>query len=94
MPVAMSRVPRRIPGSWVAGYWGRMFTNGQQHLIDWKPQDLKQQDRVGFLVSPKGESVVYVNGQEKVRFKETLVPTEEPLLPIVDVFASTASVTI
>merc|ERR1719230_1272996 len=99
-PSSLSVLPDRawrIPRAWMAGYWGRMFTDGQQHLIDWKPQDLRINDKVGFLVTTKGECRVYVNGVEKVRFSEVPVPVSNAgveLVAVVDVFASTASVTI
>lgn len=87
----------RIPDSWIAGYWGRMFTDGQQHFVDWKPQDLRTRDKVGFLVTMEGECKVYVNGDLKVKFNEVLVPvktgSDEPTA-LVDIFASTASVTL
>lgn len=87
----------RVPNSWIAGYWGRMFGNGQQHLIDWKPQELKASDRVGFLVNLKGECIVYVNDEVRVHFTESKVPVSPKgteLTALVDVFASAASVTL
>lgn len=99
-PSAVAALPDRawrIPESWMAGYWGRMFTNGQQHLIDWKPQELRSNDKVGFLVTPQGHCIVYVNGEEKVNFSEVPVPVESgdvELTALVDVFASTASVSL
>merc|ERR1719158_554718 len=87
----------RVPNSWIAGYWGRMFGNGQQHLIDWKPQDLKAGDRVGYLVNLKGECIVYVNDEVRVQFTESKVPVSPKgteLTALVDVFASAASVTL
>merc|ERR1711924_28659 len=58
----------RVPRTWIAGYWGRMFANGTQFIIDWKPQDLAVGDTVGFQVTPTGECVVYVNSISKVVF--------------------------
>jgi hypothetical protein len=89
----------RVPNSWIAGYWGRMFGNGQQHLIDWKPQELKASDRVGFLVNLKGECIVYVNDEVRVHFTESKIPVNPigkgaELTALVDVFASAASVTL
>jgi len=87
----------RVPNSWIAGYWGRMFANGQQHLIEWRPQDLKVNEKVGFLVTLSGECIVYVNGEVKVHFNEVPVPisgADAELIALVDVFASTASVSL
>lgn len=87
----------RVPRTWIAGYWGRMFANGTQFIIDWKPQDLAVGDTVGFQVTPTGECVVYVNSISKVVFNSLPVPLEgdnTELTACVDVFASASSVTL
>lgn len=72
-PSKLATIPDRawrLPGSWVAGYWGRMYTNGQQHLVGWKPQNLRVNDEVGFCISTLGVCTILVNGEERMRFAD------------------------
>jgi len=75
MPTLPDRASR-VQYSWHAGYWGRSFSNGVERLSDWKPQELRLNDEVGFLVTTKGECVVTVNDVERCRFGEPLVPVQ------------------
>lgn len=91
----------RVPLTWIAGYWGNVFADGEKHKIDWNPSELSKGDRIGFLVTPTGEIDVYLNGCVCVRFKNAPIPVTShggprvaQLTAIVDVFDSTASVTL
>jgi len=78
-PAGMATLPdraARVQHSWLAGYWGRTFSNGSERLSDWKPQDLQSNDEVGFLVTTEGECVVYVNDIERCRFGDPPVPVK------------------
>jgi len=83
----------RLPETWLTGYWGRFFASGQQHVVAWSSQELKPQDRVGFLVTPKGACVIYVNGEKQMHFSDTPLPVfkDVELVPVVDIFASAAT---
>lgn len=70
-PAALATLPdraSRVQRSWLAGYWGRTFSNGSERLSEWKPQDLQTNDEVGFLVTLEGICVVYINDAEQCRF--------------------------
>jgi len=89
LPDRASRVPR----SWLAGYWGRTFSNGSERLSEWKPQDLVPNDEVGFLVTTEGACIVYINDMERCRFGNPPVPVkpgmcaegEPELIALIDV---------
>lgn len=87
----------RVPLSWLAGYWGRTFSNGQERPSMWKPQSLKEGDEVGFLVDVQGECSVFVNDEERCRFSEPGVPvhnlSELEITPLIDVASAVVSVT-
>jgi len=94
-PTALATLPdraSRVDHSWMAGYWGRTFSNGNEQLSDWQPQNLVPNDEVGFLVTTEGECVVFVNGAERCRFGDPHVPvrpgewaTEPELTALIDV---------
>lgn len=101
-PSALATLPERasrVQHSWLAGYWGRTYSNGVERLIEWKPQDLCQNDEVGFLVTTEGECVVYINDVERCRFGDPPVPVKPSLCPdgepeltaLIDVTPTTAA---
>lgn len=76
-PLSLSCLPdraARVPRSWIAGYWGRTFANGQERFCSWRPQSLRLGDEVAFLVGLEGECVVFVNNEEQCRFADPPVP--------------------
>jgi hypothetical protein len=75
----------RVPNSWMAGFWGRTYSNFNERPSDWKPQELKRDDELCFLVTLEGECVVYVNERECCRFGDPHVPVtmqDEPELTV------------
>eukprot|EP00931_Biecheleriopsis_adriatica_P065206 TRINITY_DN39804_c0_g1_i1.p1 TRINITY_DN39804_c0_g1~~TRINITY_DN39804_c0_g1_i1.p1 ORF type:complete len:1079 (+),score=180.83 TRINITY_DN39804_c0_g1_i1:96-3332(+) len=87
----------RVPQSWIAGYWGRTFSNCLERPCVWKPQALRPSDEVGFLVNLEGECSVFVNDEERCRFADPPVPVksspEVELTALIDVSAAATSVT-
>eukprot|EP00930_Biecheleria_cincta_P058080 TRINITY_DN43930_c0_g1_i1.p1 TRINITY_DN43930_c0_g1~~TRINITY_DN43930_c0_g1_i1.p1 ORF type:complete len:1085 (-),score=214.12 TRINITY_DN43930_c0_g1_i1:122-3376(-) len=87
----------RVPRSWLAGYWGRTFSDGHELSSNWKPQTLRPMDEVGFLVNLEGECSVFVNDEERCRFGNPSVPVkaavEPELTALIDVSAAATSVT-
>jgi len=89
----------RVPRSWLAGYWGRTFANGQERLSTFSPQALKPGDEVVFLVGLEGECSVFVNDEETCRFSDPPVPVVRPgggdveITALIDVSAAVTSVT-
>lgn len=91
----------RVPRSWIAGYWGRTFANGQERLNDWNPQALRPGDEVAFLVGTEGECSVFVNDEERCRFADPPVPVSQHMIAVeeveltalIDVSAAATSVT-
>jgi len=102
-PSALECLPDRakcVPQSWLAGYWGRTFSNGHERLSDWKPQALRAGDEVGFLVTLDGVCHVCINSEERCRFSDPPVPVvgkagmaDLELTPLIDVSVAAASVT-
>lgn len=97
---ALSTLPdraARVPRSWLAGYWGRTFSDGHELPSNWKPQSLRPMDEVGFLVNLEGECSVFVNDEERCRFANPSVPVktaaEPELYALIDVSAAATSVT-
>eukprot|EP00811_Abedinium_folium_P034529 NODE_7403_length_1582_cov_2.118900.p1 GENE.NODE_7403_length_1582_cov_2.118900~~NODE_7403_length_1582_cov_2.118900.p1 ORF type:complete len:400 (-),score=103.15 NODE_7403_length_1582_cov_2.118900:153-1352(-) len=97
-PTSLAALPdraSRVPRSWLAGYWGRTYSNGREHACSWRPQTLRADDEVGFLVDLDGECVVYVNDEEVCRFADPPVPvTSVELTTLLDVASAAASVTL
>lgn len=99
-PLQLTGLPdraARVPRSWLAGYWGRTFANGQERLSSWKPQALRPGDEVGFLVDLAGECTIFVNDEERCRFADPPIPvksqTDFELTALIDVAATATSVT-
>eukprot|EP00746_Dinoflagellata_sp_MGD_P076926 gnl/MRDRNA2_/MRDRNA2_30925_c0_seq1.p1 gnl/MRDRNA2_/MRDRNA2_30925_c0~~gnl/MRDRNA2_/MRDRNA2_30925_c0_seq1.p1 ORF type:complete len:611 (-),score=111.59 gnl/MRDRNA2_/MRDRNA2_30925_c0_seq1:20-1852(-) len=86
----------RLPNTYMAGYWGRIFCAGKEHRTMWNAESLEVHDRVGFLVTTEGEILVFVNGTQKAWLNAGIpVPTQTErrhLLPVVDVFSATKSI--
>merc|ERR1712176_686718 len=98
-PRSLTELPDRagkVPNSWIAGYWGRTFSNGHEQHSEWRPQDLRRNDEVGFLVTLDGECIVFVNDVERCRFADPPVPVKSQsdiqLTALLDLSATTASV--
>jgi len=98
-PMVLTGLPdraARVPRSWIAGYWGRTFANGQERLTNWRPQTLRVGDEVGFLVNLEGECSVFVNDEERCRFSDPPVPVKAvpvELTALIDMSATAANVT-
>jgi len=100
-PEALRRVPDkawRMPNSFIVGYWGCIFLDGKEHRTAWRSDSLCAGSRVGLLATRdgRGDLIVFVNDRPVVRADGALLgdgvgaPTwEEPLYPVVDVFAAT-----
>lgn len=99
-PVALFSLPdraARVPHAWLAGYWGRTFSNGHECASGWQPQSLRPGDEVGFLVDLAGECAVFVNDEERCRFADPPVPVGSlpnlELRALIDVAATATTVT-
>lgn len=110
-PLSLSCLPdraARVPRSWIAGYWGRTFANGQERFCSWRPQTLRLGDEVAFFVGLEGECIVFVNNEETCRFADPPVPVRAAgnaaggvaggapgveLTPLLDLSATAASIT-
>jgi len=100
-PGQLMRVPDKgacVPGTFIAGYSGRMFLDGKEKRICWHPDELRAGQRVGLLLTGDGKEnfSVFVDGVEVV-FMEGAALREaglrdEPLYPIVDVNNATLAV--
>ncbi len=86
--------PMRMPNTFVAGYWGRIFCVGREYRTKWKADDLKPGQRVGLLVTLRGEVMLFVDGVRKIFFADSSARdlASKPLFAVVDVFASTSSI--
>lgn len=99
-PSTLEKLPDRalcVPRSWLAGYWGRTFADGQERLSCWQPQTLRPGDEVDFLVDCDGECFVFVNGKQCCQFNHVLVPTKSGMMvqltPLIDISTCPMSVT-
>jgi len=100
-PGNLRRVPDkawRMPNTYIIGYWGCVFLDGQERRTSWKPDLLQAGSKVGLLISESGGSGgirVFVDGSLVVYIEGALgshaVPTTE-FYPVVDVFAATLAV--
>jgi len=101
-PSDLRRLPDkawRIPDSFIVGYWGCIFLDGQEHRTAWRSDSLVVGSRVGLLVTNdgRGDLIVFVNGRPVVKVDGALLGDcddarpkwQEPLYPVVDVFAAT-----
>mmetsp|Transcript_43248 Transcript_43248/g.69138 ORF Transcript_43248/g.69138 Transcript_43248/m.69138 type:complete len:922 (-) Transcript_43248:148-2913(-) len=102
-PAEMKRMPDkawRIPSTFIVGYWGCLFLDGREKRTRWKADTLKVGSRVGLLVTGdgRGDLIVFVDGEPVVRADDVLPNSfssggmQEPLYPVIDVFAATLSV--
>jgi len=98
LPERLPDKASRLPNTYVAGYWGRIFCDGKEHRTVWNAESLEVKDRVGFMVTIEGELIVFVNGRQKAWLNAgILVPTKTDgrlLLPVVDVFSATTSISL
>jgi len=103
-PGQLRRVPDkawRLPRSFIVGYWGCIFVDGQERRTAWGADSLCAGARVGVLVTNngRGDLIVFVNQRPVVSVPGALAGGEaetpiwqEPLYPVVDVFAATRAV--
>lgn len=103
-PTQLRRVPDkawRLPRSFIVGYWGCIFVDGQERRTAWGADSLCAGARVGVLVTNngRGDLIVFVNRRPVVLVPGALAGGEaempiwqEPLYPVVDVFAATRAV--
>eukprot|EP00397_Hematodinium_sp_SG-2012_P009016 GEMP01009089.1.p1 GENE.GEMP01009089.1~~GEMP01009089.1.p1 ORF type:complete len:1065 (+),score=225.93 GEMP01009089.1:135-3329(+) len=85
----------KLPDTFMIGYWGRLFCYGREHHALWEPEELKNGDVVGFLITLSGEIAVFVNSQIEA-FIDAGFPVggKAPIYPVVDVFGSTSAITL
>lgn len=88
----------RMPRTYMAGYWGRVFCAGREYQTAWKPEELGVGARVGLLVTVRGDLLVFVGGSQVVWMEADIAVHEgtssNAVFPVVDVFAATSSVTL
>jgi hypothetical protein len=82
-----------MPNTFIVGYWGCIFLNGEEHETSWRSDNLSAGARVGLLVTELGDLVVFVEGEQVVRVDGAVTNATE-LFPVVDVFAATKAVTL
>lgn len=102
-PTDLQTIPEkawRIPNTFVIGYWGCAFLDGEERSVLWRPDELAVGSRIGLLLSCEalgGDLLVFVDGRPVVRISDATLrgaglSTDSPLFPTVDVFAATLSV--
>jgi len=89
----------RIPSTYVVGYWGCAFIEGEEVRVRWCSDRLQVGARVGVLITSDGDGdlIVFVDDKPVVRVnKRVHIESEavEQFYPIVDVFAATRAVTL
>lgn len=90
----------RIPSTFIVGYWGTVFLNGKERLARWRPDSLQAGTNVGLLITGDGRNdlLIFVNGSPAIHIDGAALKSAglrpAPLYPVVDVFASTTSVTL
>jgi len=92
----LRRVPDkawRLPNTYIVGYWGRIFANGEEQETSWRSDTLQPGARVGLMVLDGG-LIVFVNGEVVVRADGLLGSPRGPFYPVVDVFAATRMITL
>eukprot|EP00913_Durusdinium_trenchii_P005328 g4973.t1 len=65
-PATLKEVPEILDGlkqAWLVGFDGIMYDGHDFTEIDWYPAELRIGDRVGVLITPKGQMQVFVNGK-------------------------------
>ena len=83
----------RLPNTYIVGYWGRIFANGEEQETSWRSDTLQPGARVGLMVLDGG-LIVFVNGEVVVRADGLLGSPRGPFYPVVDVFAATRMITL
>lgn len=88
-------VAEGVPSSWSFGYDGQAHLDGEDDMqpIGFEPQLLRAGDRVGLLVDPRGEAVVYVNGSI-VATVPCRIPASVAVYPIVDLLGAAVAVSL
>eukprot|EP00929_Paragymnodinium_shiwhaense_P096985 TRINITY_DN58754_c0_g1_i1.p1 TRINITY_DN58754_c0_g1~~TRINITY_DN58754_c0_g1_i1.p1 ORF type:complete len:832 (-),score=187.85 TRINITY_DN58754_c0_g1_i1:212-2707(-) len=90
----MPRVADEVPHSWSLGYDGMAYLDGMGTVdIDWDPARLQRDDRVGLLVTPRGDLLVMVNDKLKAHVPAN-VPPYSTLYGFIDLLGSTSAVTL
>lgn len=93
-PENVRRVPDKawgMPGTFIAGYWGCVFSEEEEGQTSWQPDALNAGSKVGLLLPAGciGEVMIFVDGNLVVHYENINVACHETLFPIVDVFAAT-----
>jgi len=92
-PEGLRRVPDkawRLPSTYIVGYWGCVFLDGRERRTRWRSDTLQTGSRVGLLVTATtGDLIIFVDDVPVVFAEAALDRTNEPLYPVVDVFAAT-----
>eukprot|EP00931_Biecheleriopsis_adriatica_P015369 TRINITY_DN11787_c0_g1_i1.p1 TRINITY_DN11787_c0_g1~~TRINITY_DN11787_c0_g1_i1.p1 ORF type:complete len:568 (-),score=115.27 TRINITY_DN11787_c0_g1_i1:127-1830(-) len=99
-PEAIPRVPDkawRMPKTFMIGYWGCVFLDGQERRTNWRADTLPAGACVGILVAgdDSGDLRIFVDKSPVVYIEGALKGIMEPgleLYPVVDVFAATLAV--
>lgn len=99
-PAHLRRVPDkawRMPHTFVVGYWGCVFLDGQERRTKWRADNLTKGAKVGLLVSSdgSGDLRVFADGELVVVAAGALAEHAFPgveFFPVVDVFAATLAV--
>lgn len=87
----------KVPGSFILGYAGSKYLNGNEDSISWQPDQLRVGQRVGLLLDgTTNDLAVNVDGQEVARVLGDELRLQglglDPLYGIVDVYNATLSV--
>mmetsp|Transcript_41724 Transcript_41724/g.78023 ORF Transcript_41724/g.78023 Transcript_41724/m.78023 type:complete len:473 (-) Transcript_41724:158-1576(-) len=88
-------IAEAVPRSWSMGYDGRAHIDGNANMIPipWDGRHLRVDDRVGILVTSRGEAWILENGEPKASLPAR-VPTGVPLYAFVDLLGNTLGVSI
>lgn len=94
----LPEVAASVPNSWVVGLTGVAHCSvgdkdGNFVDLSWSPQNLKEGDRVGLLVTHERKLCVVENGRDVV-WGPHKVEAEEPLYALVDLLGNTTGVTL
>jgi len=102
-PQTLHRLPDkawRIPKSFIVGYAGCAYLDGQEHPIPWRADALRTGDTIGLLITGdgRGDLLLFVNSMHVFTLQGSVLERAglrtEPLYPVLDVFAATKSVTL
>lgn len=97
-PTELRNVPDkawRIPGTVIAGYWGRAFCEGREYRIPWRADQLCRGDKIACLLTAHGAFAIFVNSKRVVWFDSGFKfqdPSKASFYAVVDVFAAAKSV--